>query len=216
MGWRLAGNLRVCLGENKACWRPGMTIVGWTWRGALWGGLLLVLISFPGWGAEPDPTPSFAEHLHAKFQHSRCLNCHHFHALDGMGSQPLPGEGSTASRHRDLSNGDCLACHTQAVTGIPPDVRASQQWRAPGVDMDWTGKGPQETCELIKKANQGEFADPTRMADHLKQDRLIAWALTRGRVPPAGNPQAKDRVPRGQREWIIQVDAWINGGMRCN
>jgi hypothetical protein len=182
---------------------------------------LSALSWFSQWGSMPsaqEATPgasTFAEHLHAKFQHPRCLNCHHFNAPDGMGSRPLPGEAPTAPPHKELSNGDCRACHTQAVTGIPPDVKPSQQWQAPGPDMDLTGLTAQQTCELIKKTNQGAFADPTAMADHLQEDWLIRWAVTRGRVPPTGNPQARDRVPGGRQEWLAQVDAWIKGGMPC-
>jgi hypothetical protein len=165
--------------------------------------------------AAASGAPTFADHLHAKFQHPRCLNCHHFNAPDGMGSQPLPGEAPTAPPHKELSNGDCRACHTQTVTGIPPEVKPSQQWHAPGRDMDWTGMTPQQTCELIKQANQGTFADPTTMADHLQEDWLIRWAVARGRVPPAATPQARDRVPGGRQEWLAQVDAWIKGGMPC-
>jgi cytochrome c551/c552 len=174
---------------------------------------LVVLVSLPARGGEVDPSASFADLLDAKFQHARCLNCHHFNAADGMGSQPLPGEAPTSPKHRDLKDGDCHACHTHAVTGVPP---AFQQWKAPPIDMDWTGKSAQETCQLIKQAHQGEFTEPTRMAEHLKHDRLIAWALLRGRVPPAGSPQVRDRVPGDRGEWITQVDAWINGGMRCD
>jgi hypothetical protein len=178
-----------------------------TWSGP-WGSVPLAQAATSG-------TASFAEHLHAKFQHPRCLNCHHFNAPEGMGSQPLPGEAPSAPPHKELSNGDCRACHTQAVTGIPPDVKPSEQWQAPGRDMDWTGLTAQQTCELIKQANQGTFADPAAMAEHLQEDWLIRWAITRGRVPPTANPQARDRVPGGRQEWLAQVDAWIKGGMQC-
>jgi hypothetical protein len=188
--------------------------------------LCLVFMSVPSWPSQWGSAPpaqaatsgasAFADHLHAKFLHPRCLNCHHFNAPDGLGSQPLPGEAPTAPPHKELSNGDCRACHTQAVTGVPPDVKPSQQWRSPGRDMDWTGMTPQQTCELIKQANQGAFADPADMTDHLTQDRLILWAVTRGRVPPAATPQARDRVPGGRQEWLTQVDAWIKGGMQCD
>jgi hypothetical protein len=173
------------------------------------------LASTPPAQAATSGVSTFADHLHAKFQHQRCLNCHHFNTPDGMGSQPLPGEAPTAPPHKELSNGDCRACHTQAVTGIPPDVKPSQQWRAPPRDMDWTGMTPQQTCELIKQTNQGEFADPDNLTNHLTQDRLIMWAITRGRVPPAASPRARDRVPQGRQEWLMQVDAWIKGGMQC-
>jgi hypothetical protein len=207
-----AGNPPIGFPE-KTCWRWQTVLVSWSWKYVLWSGLLVVFISLPAWGGEVDPSASFADQLFSKFLHARCLNCHHFNADDGMGSQPLPGESPTSSRHRDLKDGNCHDCHTHAVTGVPP---AFQQWKAPPIDMDWTGKSAQETCQLIKQGNQGEFGEPPRMAEHLKHDRLIAWALTRGRVPPAGNPQVKDRVPGDRREWIAQVEAWINGGMRCD
>jgi hypothetical protein len=186
-------------------------------------GLVLIAMPFlryypaatPAAQAAASGVPTFADHLHAKFQHPRCLNCHHFNSPDGMGSRPLPGEAPTAPPHKELSNGDCRACHTQAVTGIPADVKASQQWHAPPRDMDWTGMAPQQTCELIKQTNQGEFADPVNMTNHLTQDRLIMWAITRARVPPAASPQARDRVPEGRQEWLAQVEAWIKGGMQC-
>jgi hypothetical protein len=213
MKWRWPGNPPTGFAEKTACWRARAVIVSRFWKHVLSGSLLVVLVSLPARGGEVDPSASFADLLDAKFQHARCLNCHHFNAADGMGSQPLPGEAPTSPKHRDLKDGDCHACHTHAVTGVPP---AFQQWKAPPIDMDWTGKSAQETCQLIKQAHQGEFTEPTRMAEHLKHDRLIAWALLRGRVPPAGSPQVRDRVPGDRGEWITQVDAWINGGMRCD
>jgi hypothetical protein len=213
MRWRRAGNPPTGFAGTQASWRWRTVLVSWSWKHVLGSGLLVVLINLPAWGGEAEPSASFADHLYAKFQHARCLNCHHFNAADGMGSQPLPGEAPTSPRHQELKDGDCHACHTHAVTGVPP---AFQQWRAPSIDMDWTGKSAEEACQLIKQAKQGEFADPTRMAEHLRRDRLIVWALTRGRVPPAGSPQVRDRVPGDRQEWITQVDAWINGGMRCN
>ncbi len=213
MRWRWAGNPPTGFPAQTACWHWRAGLARGPWKAALWGGLLVVLLSLPAWGGEVDPSASFADHLYAKFQHPRCLNCHHFKAADGMGSQPLPGEAPTSPRHRELKDGDCHACHTHAVTGVPP---AFQQWQAAPIEMDWTGKSAEETCQLIKQAKQGEFADPTRMAEHLKHDRLIDWALTRGRVPPAGSPQVRDRVPGNRQEWIAEVEAWINGGMRCD
>jgi hypothetical protein len=213
MKWRWPGKPPTGFAEKTACWRARVVTVSKFWTHVFSGSLFVVLVSLPVWGGEVDPSASFADQLYAKFQHARCMNCHHFNAADGMGSQPLPGEAPTSPRHRDLKDGDCHACHTHAVTGVPP---AFQQWKAPPTEMDWIGKSAAETCQLIKQAKQGEFSDPTRMTEHLKHDRLITWALARGRVPPAGNPQVRDRVPGDRQEWITQVDAWINGGMRCD
>lgn len=154
--------------------------------------LALVLLTLPVLADQPVV---FADRLHAKFQHARCLECHQFN------SPARAGRTFTSHRSRYL----CMECHQPALIGLS----AGTEWRAP-INMDYTGFSPAATCKLVKM-RMG--ADPTgkKLAHHLLHSGRIRWALDSGMTP--GGPQPA--VPGGYAEWKRDVEAWIADGMRC-
>jgi hypothetical protein len=81
---------------------------------------------------------------------------------------------------------------------------------APNERMDYTGMGPVETCQLIKR-NLGVGDIRGKMAHHLLQGGRVRWAVDNGMTPAGMFPT----MPGGYEEWAREVRAWIDGGMRC-
>lgn len=153
---------------------------------------LLLLAGMPAWG---DAPVRFSDALFKKFHHDRCLQCHQF------SSRKHNGRSFTSHRSRYL----CDNCHTGRITGLPRG-----EWLAPAEKMDYTGLGPAETCQLIKR-NLGAGDARSRLAHHLLEDVRVRWALENGMTPAGRFPV----VPGGYEEWARQVRAWIDGGMLC-
>ena len=154
--------------------------------------LMLALAALPALAGKPVV---FADRLHAKFQHARCLECHQFNTRERN------GRAFTSHRSRYL----CVECHRPDVIGLPPNT----DWMAP-LNMDYTDFSPAATCRLVK-TRMG--MDPTgkKLAHHLLHDGRIRWGLDSGMTP--GGP--KPTVPGGYAEWKRDVEAWIADGMRC-
>lgn len=154
--------------------------------------LLALLLPLSAPAGEPV---RFADALYAKFQHPRCLQCHQFN------SRRANGRAYTSHRSRYL----CDNCHTPHVTGL-----ARGEWMAPGERLDFSGLGPAETCQQIKRNISG--ADPNAaLARHLLTDVRIRWALDSGMTPGGRFPS----VPGGSSDWARDVQAWVASGMLC-
>ncbi len=153
---------------------------------------VFLLLCVPARAAEPV---KFSDALYQKFQHPRCLQCHQFN------SKRSNGRSHTSHRSRYL----CDNCHTQRITGLPRG-----EWMAPNERMDYTGLGPVETCELIKR-NLGQGDPRQQMTHHLLNDARIRWALDNGMTPAGKFPS----VPGGYEAWARETQAWIDGGMLC-
>jgi hypothetical protein len=138
---------------------------------------------------------TFGDRLFAKFQHERCLACHQF----GSGAHNGREFGSHRGRY------DCAQCHQPRVIGLDP----AASWQAPS-NMDYTDFDAVRTCRLIKW-KIGYDPDGSRLANHMRYDARIRWALESGMTPDGPRPT----VPGGYAEWRADVEAWIRDGMRC-
>ncbi len=156
---------------------------------------LLLLLANPASPAVGARGGRFAETLYASFQHPRCLTCHQFN------SRRSQGLAYTTHRNRYL----CDTCHQPALTGLQ-----GGEWQAPIARLDWSGLGPRETCELIKR-NAGAGDATHRLRAHLLHDRRIHWALESGMTPAGHYPT----VDGGLATWQQHVASWIEAGMRC-
>lgn len=154
--------------------------------------LVLVLAALP---ALADKPVVFADRLHAKFHHERCLECHQFNSRER--------QGRAFHSHQRLYL--CAACHQTERMGLQP----GSEWRAP-LNMDYTGFSPSATCYLVK-ARMGNDPTGQKLAQHLLHSGRIRWSLDSGMTP--GGP--KPTVPGGYDEWKRDVDAWVADGMRC-
>ena len=154
--------------------------------------LALVLLTLPVLADQPVV---FADRLHAKFHHARCLECHQFNTRE------RDGRAFTSHRNRYL----CVECHRPDVIGLPPNT----DWMAP-LNMDYTGFSAAATCKLVK-SRMG--IDPTgkKLAHHLLHDGRIRWGLDSGMTPGGQKPT----IPGGYAEWKRDVEAWIADEMRC-
>lgn len=155
--------------------------------------LMLALAALPALAGKPVV---FADRLHAKFQHARCLECHQFNTRE------RDGRAFTSHRSRYL----CVECHRPDAIGLPPNT----DWMAPN-NMDYTGFSAAATCRLVK-ARMGNDPTGKKLADHLLHDGRIRWALDSGMTPGGPRPT----VPGGYKEWKRDVEAWIADGMRCD
>lgn len=153
---------------------------------------VFLFLCLPARAAEPV---KFSDALYKKFHHARCLQCHQFNSKRSNGR----------SYHSHQSRYLCDNCHTQRITGLPRG-----EWMAPNERMDYTGLGPIETCQLIKR-NMANGDPLERMTHHLLRDVRIRWALENGMTPGGKFPA----VPGGYEEWAREARAWIDGGMLC-
>lgn len=151
-----------------------------------------LFLCMPVRAAEPV---KFSDALFEKFHHTRCLQCHQFNSKRSNGR----------SYHSHQSRYLCDNCHTQRITGL-----SRGEWMAPNERMDYSGLGPVETCQLIKR-NMGDGDLVARMTQHLLKDVRIRWAIENGMTPGGKFPA----VPGGYEEWAREARAWIDGGMLC-
>lgn len=157
--------------------------------------LLLCAVPTASWASGSAPGTSFAETLYPIFQHERCLACHQFN------SRRSNGLSYTSHRNRYL----CDTCHQPQLTGLK-----GGEWQAPLPRLDWTGLTPRDTCTLIKR-NAGSGDGGQGLQAHLLTDSRIHWALDSGMTPAGRHPT----VDGGSAAWHRQVQAWLDGGMRC-
>jgi len=125
--------------------------------------------------------------LKETFQHARCTTCHGFSAA----SSTKPGHSTSG----------CTGCHSSAAVGV-------SNWHAPAASFDLRGKTDAQLCAMAKTAPAGKT-----VAQHLKNDELIKWAISDGRVPNGTTLQKAP--PANLTTWNQRVDAWIAGGMLC-
>ncbi len=161
-----------------------------------WLPCLMTTAVSASWAANPPQGASFAETLYPSFQHPRCLTCHQFN------SRRSNGLAFTSHRNRYL----CDTCHQPQQTGLK-----GGEWQAPLPRLDWGGLGPRATCELIKR-NAGSGDGGGRLRAHLLTDGRIHWALDSGMTPAGRHPT----VDGGSAAWHRDVQAWVQGGMRCD
>jgi len=158
--------------------------------------LIFALMSFPSRAEALRPNVKFSDVLYPLFQHERCLTCHQFNSRRSL------GKSYTTHRNRYL----CEKCHRPELTGLQGGA-----WMAPLDRMDYTGLGPRETCELIKR-NVGSRDRDKLLMDHMHHDERILWALESGNTPAGRQPT----VPGGYPAWRLAVDDWVASGMSCD
>ncbi|OGR57083.1 MAG: hypothetical protein A2X36_09720 [Elusimicrobia bacterium GWA2_69_24] len=159
--------------------------------------------------AETDRT-KFSTHLFKKFQVRGCTVCHDFHVekLGGVGFKSHQGRGPAS----------CALCHKTEVTGF----QFADDWFA-RPDLYTSGMDARQTCEATKAGLNGKFKSPKLLARdmerHLFEDPRVLWGIA-GATPESGRlPSDKketDLVSGGMDEWKAQVQAWIDGGMKCD
>ena len=171
-------------------------------------GLLAVVLM--SWGLPALAGDSnFSAHLQAKFQVKACTVCHDFFEKK-LG-------GLSFKSHKGRTPDMCVGCHTQDVTGF----KEEDEWFAmPGLYL--SRMNSRQTCQAVMSALHAKFKNPTMVArqlkKHLFEDPRMLWGIE-GALPNSGMlPEDKrqtDLVKGGLQEWEKQVNAWIEGGMKC-
>lgn len=151
----------------------------------------------------------FSTHLHAKFQVKACTVCHDFF------EKKLGGLSYTSHQGRGADT--CVGCHSRDVTGF----KDADDWFAmPGL---YTSRmNARQSCEAVMTAVHAKFKNPEMTArqlrKHLFEDPRVLWGIE-GALPTSGAlPEDKkqaDLVKGGMTQWKSQVNAWIDGGMKC-
>ena len=165
----------------------------------------LLLISVPVFADDSN----FSTHLFAKFQVKACTKCHDYFEQNR--------DGLAFNSHKGRSVEMCVACHQESVTGF----HHPEEWFAmPGLYT--SGMNAQQTCEAMMTANGAKFKSKAlnkrEMKHHLFEDPRVLWGIE-GATPKSGVlPSGKkedDLVKGGMTLWKEQVNAWIDGGMKC-
>ncbi len=151
----------------------------------------------------------FSTRLYPKFQAKACTQCHDFFL------QKL--NGLSFNSHIERTAEKCVECHKQEVTGF---ATADEWFAQPGLytsDMN-----AQQTCETIMNGMQAQFKHKDKLArdlaKHLFESPRVLWGIA-GATPNSGRlPEKKMElglVQGGMEEWKAEVNAWIQGGMKC-
>jgi len=172
--------------------------------------MILLLGALVGWSAVALADDSrFSTNLFPKFQVKGCTICHDFF------EQHLGGLAFKSHKERSVEM--CVVCHKQSVTGFD----SPEEWFAqPGLytsTMD-----AKQTCEATMNALHAKFKSKSllkkQLARHLFEDPRVLWGIE-GATPLSGvlpgGKKEDDLVKGGMALWKEQVNAWIEGGMKC-
>lgn len=140
--------------------------------------------------------------------HPRCVNCH------PAGDTPLQGNAGRVHEPPIVrtKNGmgavgmQCDTCHGRENYD-PGRVPGAPHWRLAPQTMAWEGMTPAALCAQIKDPERNGGRTLAKVAEHLRDDELVAWGWTPG---PGREP-----APGSQAELAALVDAWIATGAVC-
>jgi len=158
-----------------------------------------------------DGTPRasvFGQALVNSFRHPRCVTCHGFHTGGfGTGGQHPGGDSSN-------DNDDCKTCHDA-------DIGASKfgeeiAWVAPlapplGPDLSFTTGGQPKSILTLCQQTKANTPDPV---EHFENDDKIFWAFE-STLAPDGEVTGDGPVPFEKEVYDDLVEAWVQGGCRC-
>jgi hypothetical protein len=154
--------------------------------------------------APTAPTVAFST-LSPTFRHARCMNCHAGAATNFVaGSVP----GLPAGHQAVNAATNCQTCHTNTL--LPASGTVNPGWHSPPARMDFRNRTDQSLCDSVKA-----LGSSAAVATHLKEDKLVLWAVGDGRRP--SNTTPLPLAPPGSiTGWRSLVDTWVNAGMSCN
>jgi len=151
----------------------------------------------------------FSKHLFAKFQVKACTKCHDYFEQDR--------NGLSFDSHKGRSVEMCVACHQQKVTGF----EHPEEWFAQG-GLYLSGMDAKQTCEATKSALHAKSKSTAllkrQLQNHLFLDPRVLWGIEGATSASGDLPSGKkesDLVKGGITLWKEQVNAWIDGGMKC-
>ena len=163
-------------------------------------------LNAPVQAVPPPTTPAVLfSTLAPTFRHARCQNCHAGTPTNFVaGSVP----GLPAGHQAVNASTTCQTCHTNTL--LPALGTVNPGWHSPPATMDFRNRTDLQLCEQVKTLGN---ADTVRQ--HLKEDKLVLWAVGDGRRPSNTTPLAL-APPGSISGWRTLVDNWVNAGMACN
>jgi hypothetical protein len=171
--------------------------------------LALAISAFPA--VADDPWSDIYEVL----SHPRCTNCHvaddrprwfdaniSAHKVHGMNVQR--GKDGAGFGNAGLR---CVTCHqaqNAAAVGGPP---GAPNWRLAPFEMAWLGKSSAQVCAQIKDPSRNGGRNFMALAEHVLQDKLVAWGWA-----PGG---AREPAPGSAQELHDAILKWQAAGAVC-
>ena len=137
--------------------------------------------------------------ISATLAHPRCSNCHSDndrpHWFDPS-TKTFRIHGMNVQRGADGANfGNpglrCNSCHQEhnsPANGGPP---GAPNWHLAPIEMAWFNKSSAEVCAQFKDLSRNGNRDIAALADHVLNDKLVAWGWAPGsnREPAPGSAQ---------------------------
>ncbi len=167
--------------------------------------IFMFVISAPAFADDSK----FSTNLFAKFQVKACTKCHDYFEEERG--------GLSFKDHKGRSVEMCVVCHKEGITGF----EHQEEWFALK-GLYTSGMDAQQTCESTKKALHSAFKSRAlnnrQMEKHLLEDPRVLWGIDGATPKSGGLPNGKrenDLVKGGMVLWKEQVNAWIQGGMKC-
>ncbi len=158
----------------------------------------------------------WSEKLFPVFAHPRCANCHvdddrprwsgaHYgpeprtHAFNAQRGHDGSGFGNPGLR--------CTSCHFESNSKVLHGPPGAHNWHLAPVEMAWFGKSSKQICEQIKDPARNGGRDFEALANHIRDDKLVAWGWDPG---PGREP-----APFSADETFRALQAWTAAGAPC-
>lgn len=164
-----------------------------------------------------DPAVGLAEwdKINAVFSHPRCASCHveddqprwsgeHYggtrvHAFNVRRGEDGSGFGNPGLR--------CTTCHFESNSSVLHGPPGAHNWHLAPASMVWWEKSSAEICAQIKDPERNGNRTLEQVADHVRNDALVAWGWDPG---PGREP-----APGSAEETYLALQNWIAAGSPC-
>jgi len=150
--------------------------------------------------------------ISAVLKHPRCLNCHT--------SVDYPRQGDDQHRHlfnvrrgpddRGARALRCQSCHqadNQEASGVP----GAPGWRLAPLRMAWDGLSAGQLCKALLDPARGGMT-PQTLVEHLRAERLVAWAWQPGRN---SRGDLRQQPPLPHEQFVALAHNWVELGAAC-
>lgn len=164
-----------------------------------------------------DPAVGLGEwqSIHEVFAHPRCANCH-VEDEDPRWSGPHYGETRVhAFNVRRGTDGSgfgnpgmrCTTCHFESNSNVLHGPPGAPSWHLAPVEMAWFGKSSAAICAQIKDPERNGGRTLAEVAEHVRDDALVAW----GWAPGPG----REAAPGSAAETFAAIERWSAAGAPC-
>ncbi len=153
--------------------------------------------------------------IYSVFSHPRCADCHvsddhprwsgaHYggvrvHAFNVQRGTDDSGFGNPGLR--------CTTCHMDQNSEVLHGPPGAEGWHMAPVEMVWFGQTSAQICAQIKDPARNGDRTLAEVADHVLNDKLVAW----GWAPGLG----REPAPLSAKETSDAIQRWIDTGSPC-